>query len=57
MEIFTSVDKRFVSAKARIEGRPVVVWSDEVTSPMAVRYGWANVAAVNLSNKEGLPAS
>jgi sialate O-acetylesterase len=50
-------DKKFVWAKARIEGECVVVWSDEVTDPVAVRYAWAdNPAGCNLYNKEGLPA-
>ncbi|HLP77954.1 MAG TPA: sialate O-acetylesterase [Candidatus Paceibacterota bacterium] len=51
------VDKKFVPAKAEIKGKTVVVWSDQVAKPEAVRYGWANVPDVNLFNKEGLPAS
>jgi sialate O-acetylesterase len=36
----------------------VVVWSDSVSNPVAVRYAWANnPEGVNLFNKEGLPAS
>lgn len=51
-------DKKFVWAKASIEGDKVVVWSDEVTSPLYVRYAWAdNPVNANLYNKEGLPAS
>jgi sialate O-acetylesterase len=51
-------DKRFVWAKAKIENNKVVVWSDKVTNPVAVRYAWAdNPAGANLYNKEGLPAS
>ncbi len=51
-------DKRFVWANARIEGNTVVVWSDEVSEPLFVRYAWAdNPEGANLSNKEGLPAS
>lgn len=50
-------DKKFVPAKAEIKGHTVVVWSDEVAAPVAVRYGWANVPDVNLFNKKGLPAS
>ena len=52
------VDKKFVWAKAKIEGDKVVVWSDEVASPMYVRYAWADSPPFpNLCNKEGLPAS
>ena len=50
-------DKKFVPAKAEIDGASVVVSSTEVAAPAAVRYGWANVPDVNLFNKEGLPAS
>jgi sialate O-acetylesterase len=56
-------DGHFVSAKASIEGKSVVVWSEQVPHPVAVRYGWAdNPAGVNLYNrdilfKDGLPAS
>jgi sialate O-acetylesterase len=50
-------DKKFVPAKAEIKGDTVVVWSDKIASPVAVRYGWANVPDVNLFNQAGLPAS
>ncbi|MFA6289519.1 MAG: sialate O-acetylesterase [Opitutaceae bacterium] len=50
-------NKKFVAAKAVIEGDTVVVSSDAVREPVSVRYGWANVPDVNLYNKEGLPAS
>ena len=50
-------DRKFVNAKAKIEGNTVVVWSETVIHPAAVRYGWANYPVVNLRNKEGLWAS
>ena len=50
-------DKRFVRAKAEIEGSQVVVSNPAVSKPVAVRYGWADYPVVNLWNKEGLPAS
>ena len=51
-------DKKFVWAKAKIEGDKVIVWSDEITTPMYVRYAWAdNPVNPNLFNKDGLPAS
>jgi sialate O-acetylesterase len=41
-----------------VEGNHVVVWSDQVPDPVAVRYAWANnPAEPNLYNKEGLPAA
>ncbi|SHH52838.1 sialate O-acetylesterase [Chryseolinea serpens] len=52
------VDKNFVEAQAVIRGREVVVWSDGVSHPVAVRYGWEdNPQGGNLYNNEGLPAS
>ncbi len=50
-------DKKFVWAKATIDGATVVVTADEVTSPVSVRYDWGNNPAGNLYNKENLPAS
>jgi sialate O-acetylesterase len=51
-------DKKFVWAKARIEGNEVLVWNDAVTNPQYVRYAWAdNPDNPNLVNSEGLPAS
>lgn len=50
-------DRRFVWAEASIEGDAVVVWSDEVAKPAAVRYAWADNPACNLYNGAGLPAS
>jgi sialate O-acetylesterase len=51
-------DKKFVWAKARIEGNTVVVSSDEIKSPVAVRYAWGNNPDdANLYSTEGLPAS
>jgi len=51
-------EKKFYWARAKLEGDKIVVWSDEVKTPLAVRFGWAcNPAGFNLYNKEGLPAS
>lgn len=51
-------DKKFVWAKARIDGNQVIVWSDQIADPVYVRYAWAdNPVNPNLYNKEGLPAS
>lgn len=51
------VDKKFYPAKASIVNNKVVVWSGDVATPVAVRYGWDNYFRVNLSNTDGLPAS
>jgi sialate O-acetylesterase len=50
-------DKVFHPAQAKIVGETVVVNSAEVSPPVAVRYGWANVPEGNLFNRAGLPAS
>jgi len=51
-------DHQFVPAQARIVGSKLVVWSDQVAAPVAVRYAWAdNPESANLYNQEGLPAS
>lgn len=51
-------DKKFVWAHAVIKGDKVIVWSEKVPQPVAVRYAWAdNPDGANLYNKEGLPAS
>ena len=50
-------DKGFHPATAVIEGDTIVVTSDKVSQPVAVRYGWMNFPVCNLFNKAGLPAS
>ena len=52
-------DGKFAPAKAIIKGDTVVVTSETVPEPVAVRYGWVNFAkpTLNLFNKEGLPAT
>lgn len=50
-------DKVFHPATAAIEGATIVVSSDQVPEPKAVRYAFSNEAMPNLMNKAGLPAS
>ena len=50
-------DEKFVPAKAVIDGDTIVVSSEDVPVPVAVRYGFTNSAEPNLFNKAGLPAS
>jgi sialate O-acetylesterase len=49
-------DHKFVWAESRIDGDSVLLWSKDVTKPVAVRYAWADNPVTNLYNKEGLPA-
>lgn len=50
-------DQKFHPAQAEIEGDTVVVRSDEVPKPVAVRYAWLPFPEGNLWNRDGLPAS
>jgi len=50
-------DRKFVWADAIIDGKTVVVSSDKIPKPTAVRYAWAGRHQwANLFNKDGLPA-
>lgn len=56
--MIAGVDKKFIEADAVINGEEVIVSSSKVSSPMYVRYAWANAPmTANLYNKEGLPAA
>ena len=55
--IIAGADKTFVWADARLEGDRVIVRSDDVPEPAAVRYAWADNPECNLYNAAGLPAS
>jgi sialate O-acetylesterase len=50
-------DKKFYWAKATIQGNQIVVSSDQVANPVAVRYAWGNNPVANLISNDGLPAS
>lgn len=51
-------DREFHHARARVDkgAYSVIVWSDEVADPVAVRYGWSNLPAGGLMNARELPA-
>ncbi len=50
-------DKHFYWADAKIIGDKIIVGSNYVPNPVAVRYAWATNPDVSLYNVEGLPAS
>ncbi|MCH8045965.1 MAG: sialate O-acetylesterase [Planctomycetes bacterium] len=50
-------DKKFVPAAAKIDGKSLIISSPAVKRPVAVRFGWHQIAEPNLMNKAGLPAS
>lgn len=52
-------DRKFEWAQAYIDPKNkdrIIVYSDKVTHPVAVRYCWGKNPDVNLFNREGLPA-
>tara|TARA_B110000908_G_scaffold7377_1_gene9182 strand:- start:739 stop:2244 length:1506 start_codon:yes stop_codon:yes gene_type:complete len=55
--MIAGADKKFVPAKAAINNGSVVVSSDKVAKPVAVRYAFDNAGVPSLYNQEGLPAS
>ena len=50
-------DSKYVWAEAKIDGDDVLVWSNDVQQPVAVRYAWADNPICNLYNGADLPAS
>ncbi len=50
-------DQVFYPARADIERNTVLVNSPQVSSPIAVRFGWNKTDVPNLYNRNGLPAS
>jgi sialate O-acetylesterase len=46
----------FVDATAVIDGKSVIVSSNAIATPDAVRFGWNELAEPNLMNVDGLPA-
>ena len=50
-------DGTFHLAKATIDGNTVVVESDAVLEPKALRFAWGDTDIVNLVNSDGLPTT
>lgn len=48
-------DQRFIAAEARLEGNEVIVSSEDVQTPLAVRYAWVNAPLVSLYDRAGTP--
>ena len=45
----------WVWASGKIDGPDIVVWSDQVPAPAAVRYAWAANPVISVENAAGLP--
>ena len=50
-------DLIYVTAEAKIVNNQVIVWSDLISDPKYVRYGWKDYFSGTLFNEVGLPAS
>jgi sialate O-acetylesterase len=50
-------NEKFVIAEAKIVGNTVVVSSDKIKKPIAIRYGWQDGPMCNLYNSADIPAS
>jgi len=54
-------DGKYVWASAKVEGKEVVVWNDQISEPKSVRYAWSSSPfesnGANLYNVEGFPAA
>lgn len=49
-------DGNYKNAQAKLDGNQVLVWSDKVPQPVAVRFAWADYTYANLYNSADLPA-
>ena len=49
-------DRKFVWADARVEGDEVVLWSEHIPQPVAVRFACIQFCKANLFNAADLPA-
>jgi len=45
----------WVWATGKIDGQDILVWSDRVPMPAAVRYAWAMNPVISVENGTGLP--
>jgi len=45
----------WVWATGQVDGQDIVVWNDQVPSPVAVRYAWASNPVTSVENGAGLP--
>ena len=50
-------DQKFYPAKAEIKKNTIIVSSEKVKDPVAVRFAWKASPETNLFNSQGLPAS
>ncbi|KQC01838.1 sialate O-acetylesterase [Pedobacter sp. Hv1] len=53
--LIAGANKVFVPAEVKLEKDRIVVWSKDVSEPLAVRFAFDNTSMPNVFNKEGLP--
>ena len=55
--MIAGADSVFHPAEVLVKGKTLIVRSNKVKKPAAVRYAWGNVVTATLFNRAGLPAS
>ncbi|MFZ9862821.1 MAG: sialate O-acetylesterase [Gemmataceae bacterium] len=55
--LIAGADQQWKPAEAKIVGETIVLSSQEITQPVAVRYAWKDWPEYSLANSAGLPAS
>ena len=53
--MIAGADKKFYPASAKINNDKLIVWSKQVTQPVAVRFSFSNAGVGNLFSKEARP--
>lgn len=55
--VIAGEDRRFGSARWRIDGDTIVVWSPDVSRPESVRYAWGGNPVAGIFSEAGIPLS
>ena len=55
--LIAGADKKFYPASAKIDNDKLIVWSKQVTQPVAVRFSFTDAGVGNLFSKELLPVA
>ena len=55
--VIAGADRKFVPAEAVVDGDSILVRSESIVSPVAMRYAWEMNPDCNLINRADLPAS
>ena len=48
-------DQKFIPAEVKLEKDRIVVFTKEISNPVALRFSFSNTGMSNVFNKEGLP--